>query len=425
MPAGTLTLTNNSVVVKGTGTAFNTELKAGDFIVSVVGGVTYTLPVKTVDSATQATLIKAYDGPTQAGAAWYAVPRDAMNTITAQLAAETAKALRGLNLDKNNWQQVFSGTGNITVTLPDGSTYTGPAWNSFTAALNQKAEKKAVDDLATDVTKKLSDKADKTALNDKADKKSLGSAAGATLQSGLTDATPGRVATVGAFGVGIKTPTQEALDGVKPSGLYSAKAVLGGIDNNSSLLQVPFDVNTGYQIIIPTTLASAPKMYLRLVTTNPQYNGQICEVITTSNTTTDANGFIKKASPIARVSDNPENMTDNYLDGFVLSGLAAVNQDATGVSAEKIDTGIYVISGAAGLAKEGWDFEIPQDSNGNRLCFVTTEVNDNGEIIVRVSKRKVDFGTATVIAGEPMDIPAGRWIDFRLEMPIKDKEKNK
>ncbi|QKO39989.1 tail fiber domain-containing protein [Serratia marcescens] len=145
MPAGTLTLTNNSAVVKGTGTAFNTELKAGDFIVSVVGGVTYTLPVKTVDSATQATLIKAYDGPTQAGAAWYAVPRDAMNTITAQLAAETAKALRGLNLDKDNWQQVFSGTGNITVTLPDGSTFTGPAWNSFISALNLKADKSEVD----------------------------------------------------------------------------------------------------------------------------------------------------------------------------------------------------------------------------------------------------------------------------------------
>ncbi|PYA61263.1 hypothetical protein DMW53_09370 [Serratia marcescens] len=137
MPAGTLTLTNNSAVVKGTGTAFNTELKAGDFIVSVVGGVTYTLPVKTVDSATQATLIKAYDGPTQAGAAWYAVPRDAMNTITAQLAAETAKALRGLNLDKANWQQVFSGTGNITVTLPDGSSFTGPAWSSYGGQLEQ------------------------------------------------------------------------------------------------------------------------------------------------------------------------------------------------------------------------------------------------------------------------------------------------
>lgn len=143
MPAGTLTLTNNSAVVKGTGTAFNTELKAGDFIVSVVGGVTYTLPVKTVDSATQATLIKAYDGPIQAGAAWYAVPRDAMNTITAQLAAETAKALRGLNLDKANWQQVFGGTGNIMVTLPDGSTYTGPAWNELSERLTNVNDKLA------------------------------------------------------------------------------------------------------------------------------------------------------------------------------------------------------------------------------------------------------------------------------------------
>lgn len=145
MPAGTLTLTNNSAVVKGAGTAFTTELKAGDMIVSVVGGVTYTLPVKGVDSATQATLIKAYDGPTQAGAAWYAVPREAMNLITAQLAAETAKALRGLNLDKDNWQQLFSGIGDVTVKLPDGSAFTGPAWNSFITALNLKADKKDLD----------------------------------------------------------------------------------------------------------------------------------------------------------------------------------------------------------------------------------------------------------------------------------------
>ncbi len=131
--------------MKGTGTVFNTELKAGDFIVSVVGGVTYTLPVKTIDNATQVTLVKAYDGPAQQSVAWSAVPRDTMNAITAQLATETAKALRGLNFDKENWQQVFSSSGNITVTLPDGSTYTGPAWNSFTAALNLKADKTEVD----------------------------------------------------------------------------------------------------------------------------------------------------------------------------------------------------------------------------------------------------------------------------------------
>ncbi|OKP15658.1 hypothetical protein BSQ40_29430, partial [Serratia fonticola] len=104
MPAGTITLTNNSATVKGAGTAFSTELKPGDFVVAVVGGVTYTLPVKTVDNATQVTLIRAYDGPTQAGAAWSAVPRETLNAITAQLAAESSRALRGLNYDKDNWQ---------------------------------------------------------------------------------------------------------------------------------------------------------------------------------------------------------------------------------------------------------------------------------------------------------------------------------
>nr|ELR4878502.1 tail fiber domain-containing protein [Escherichia coli] len=128
MSAGTITLTNNSAAVSGAGTAFTTDLKAGDFIVSVVGGVTYTLPVKTVNSATGVTLLKNYDGPTQAGAAWSAVPRDTMNAITAQLAAETAQALRGLNYDKQNWQQVFSGGVSITTKLPDGSEFTGPSW---------------------------------------------------------------------------------------------------------------------------------------------------------------------------------------------------------------------------------------------------------------------------------------------------------
>ncbi|BEO62736.1 hypothetical protein SMQE30_31590 [Serratia marcescens] len=205
MPAGTLTLTNNSAVVKGAGTAFNTELKAGDFIVSVVGGVTYTLPVKTVDSATQATLIKAYDGPTQAGAAWYAVPRDAMNTITAQLAAETAKALRGLNLDKNNWQQVFSGTGNITVTLPDGSTYTGPAWNSFTAALNLKADKTEVDkkanksDLGNSASRDVGSKAGTVAAGDDGRLGTVNGKSGGKLSSGIGVSNPASVNGQGTY----------------------------------------------------------------------------------------------------------------------------------------------------------------------------------------------------------------------------------
>ncbi|MDX7141568.1 tail fiber domain-containing protein [Citrobacter freundii] len=128
MSAGTLTLTNNSSAVAGSGTAFTTEVATGDFIVVTVGGVPYTLPVKSVESGTALTLVSNFTGPTQAGAAWSAVPRVALNMVTAALVAQSAEALRGLNYDKQNWQQVYSTSGNITVRLPDGSTYTGPSW---------------------------------------------------------------------------------------------------------------------------------------------------------------------------------------------------------------------------------------------------------------------------------------------------------
>lgn len=131
MSAGTLTLNNDSPVVGGTGTTFTTELVAGDFIVVVVGGVTYTLPVLEVNSNIRLTLVSNYTGPRQNAVAWSAVPRATQNMITAALVAQTTEALRGLNYDKSNWQAVFSASGDITVMLPDGSTFTGPSWKSI------------------------------------------------------------------------------------------------------------------------------------------------------------------------------------------------------------------------------------------------------------------------------------------------------
>lgn len=131
MSAGTLTLTNNSAAVGGSGTAFTTEIAAGDFILVTVGGIPYTLPVKTINSNTSLTLVSNFNGPTQSGSAWSAVPRVAMNMVTAALVAQSAEALRGLNYDKQNWQSIFSGTGTVSVKLPDGSQFAGPAWRSI------------------------------------------------------------------------------------------------------------------------------------------------------------------------------------------------------------------------------------------------------------------------------------------------------
>lgn len=128
MPAGTIKLTNNSTSVTGTDTSFTTELTANDFLVAVSGGVTYTLAVRSVESDTMLTLNTAYTGPTSAELAWTPVPNATLVGITAQVAADVAKAIRGLNADKANWQQVFSENSAITVRLPDGSAFTGPSW---------------------------------------------------------------------------------------------------------------------------------------------------------------------------------------------------------------------------------------------------------------------------------------------------------
>ncbi|ELG7621909.1 tail fiber domain-containing protein [Salmonella enterica] len=141
MSAGTLTLTNNSAAVSGSGTDFSTELASGDFIVVTVGGIPYTLPVKAVNNNTSLTLVSVYTGPTQSGAAWSAVPRVALNMVTAALVAQSAEALRGLNYDKQNWQQFFTADGDVTITLPDTRQTTGPSAKKLINSVSDKAKK--------------------------------------------------------------------------------------------------------------------------------------------------------------------------------------------------------------------------------------------------------------------------------------------
>ncbi|MEB7711832.1 hypothetical protein NGC32_03725 [Kluyvera cryocrescens] len=192
MSAGTLTLTNNSDAVTGAGTTFTSELVAGDFIVVSVGGITYTLPVKTVGSDTQVTLISKYPGPTQAGAAWRAIPRESQNMVTAELVTQTTSALRGLNYDKQNWQAVFSASGDITVILPDGSTFTGPSWKSLIDILNnididavqQLANQVRADALQVETDKQAAQSAAESASTDRSAAESANSSA----QTAKTDA---------------------------------------------------------------------------------------------------------------------------------------------------------------------------------------------------------------------------------------------
>ncbi|EKM5717249.1 hypothetical protein WIC93_08250 [Enterobacter cloacae] len=121
-----------------------------------------------------------------------------------------------------------------------------------------------------------------------------------------------------------------------------------------------------------------------------------------TNTTVDTNGFIKRASPVVKLFG---------------TGEVQCNEEAEGVTASREMEGVYRVMGSCGLSLEGWTVEIPQDINGNFLCFVDITSEDDGVLTVSVFRRRFDVETAMIIAGNPIDIPEGRWIDLRLEMP--------
>ncbi|EMP8702897.1 pyocin knob domain-containing protein [Acinetobacter baumannii] len=130
------------------------------------------------------------------------------------------------------------------------------------------------------------------------------------------------------------------------------------------------------------------------------------ELRTTANTTVDANGFIKSASPIVKL----------FADSIEL------NDDAKKqpITFEKLGVGDYLIKGSLGFAQEGWYIEMPKDANGNVVVAVAYQQLENNDISVKTYKKKFDIETASIVPdlNNPVDIPEGRNIDIRLHEVI-------
>lgn len=127
-----------------------------------------------------------------------------------------------------------------------------------------------------------------------------------------------------------------------------------------------------------------------------------CKLYTSVNTSVDANGFIKSASPIVKL----------FAHSIQLNEEAEEQQ----ITFERLGVGDYLIKGSLGFAQEGWYIEIPKDANGNTVVAVLYDTLENGDISIKTYKRKFDFETAAVVADldNPLEIPNERWIDIRL-----------
>ncbi|MGY5464265.1 pyocin knob domain-containing protein [Citrobacter koseri] len=415
MSAGTLTLTNNSATVTGSGTAFSTELAAGDFIVVTVGGVSYTLPVKTVNSNTSLTLVSNYTGPTQSGAAWSAVPRVALNMVTAALVAQSAEALRGLNYDKQNWQQLFSVNGDITVTLPDGSQFSGPSWLYMINTVATKTNGAVpINQGGTGAT----------TAEDARPSLGLGTASVRNEQVSITDAVTDRVMMTGkAFGLGSLTGIGSAIGSAGPVGFYGSTGdnwgSPGGLSVGFGVIQMPGS-NSAYRTQLATT-NSGKRMFMR-ATQNNVFDAWV-EFYSTGNTTKASDGTLKAASPVARIvkSQEENQRKDVDEDGFTWCGCGTANEEAEGISISRLDTGVYVLTCSAGLASEGWQLLPPMDPGGmGEMGIVEAEETESGGITIRLFRRKymmTDDGEIIKAKGEPIDVPVSSWIDVRLDMP--------
>ncbi|GAA5559333.1 hypothetical protein Asch03_03657 [Acinetobacter schindleri] len=219
----------------------------------------------------------------------------------------------------------------------------------------------------------------------------------------------GNVMEVGAFGLGgymtqLSMPNDSTVLG---SGFYYYDVGTAGsstwqqVETNVFVLRSSFsNLPRGFEIgVLPYT----NKFYLR----SNEDGGAAWRVPVlirhSGNTTIDANGFIKAASPIVKL----------FAEKIELNNEAAEQN----ITFEKLDVGHYLLKGTSGLATEGWYIETPKDANGNILFAVIYQQLENKDIEIKTFKKKFDVESASIIADldNPVDISTGRWIDIRLQ----------
>lgn len=126
--AGTVTLTNGSKKVTGSGTAWNTGTnKVTKGCAFIYNNIAY--EVDYINSDTELYLVDTYGGTTASGLS-YRIQIAVTDTIP-ELASRIATALAYWNGQAANLQALTTGSGNVTLTAPDGTQVVVPSYSNM------------------------------------------------------------------------------------------------------------------------------------------------------------------------------------------------------------------------------------------------------------------------------------------------------
>jgi len=469
MANGTINLVNNSTALTGAGSKFLTEVTPGDFIYVEVGTVPYTLPVDKVNSDTSITLLRKFTGPTINGIAWTLIPRRAQNSVASALADQVAEAIRLSLNNENNWQKLLTENGNVTITRPDGSSYTGPSWVYLLNTVLKKGDY-GLGGHGTNAMLAAADakKPQYNGFYGVQSEPTYGNAAmisfgfdsgsqthiiakqgGQAPSLGICGSTP-----QGAFGVWGKIYTEFQKPTYADVSAVPYRGPLNDVDlNNVRGAQYgrfcqPLTANATAARHYPLTEAGALDVHQtsangaeacvqeyrsfssrRTFTRTFNPSGSIwtawAEFFTTANSTRASDGTLKAASPIVKL----------FADGSF-----ETNEESEGATVTRLDVGQYLIEGCEALNSDaawgGWDggFDIPTDRNKQPLIWLDYDVNQDGSVLVKTYHRthpdspefarnrigyKNDAGDfiETVANWDPVDIPSDQFVSVRVEMP--------
>ncbi|WP_457566871.1 phage tail fiber protein, partial [Enterobacter roggenkampii] len=223
---------------------------------------------------------------------------------------------------------------------------------------------------------------------------------------------PGDIATVHSGRGSSANPVQKIWDGIYEPG------VAGALFPESCVIQVlpgPTssewgELGIGYGQSNRAFIAKASYS-----STIPTGNITVMELWHSHNTTVDANGFLKRASPVVKI----------FKDGDY-----ETNDESAGVTVSRLDVGQYLIEGCEALNSDAaWGgidggFEIPTDRNKQPLIWLDYEVNADGSVLVKTYHRTHSDAPAFarneqdgINDGDPVDIPADQFVCVRVEMP--------